>query len=585
MAENLNTVQAGIIVEELVRCGVEMFCISPGSRSTPLVVAAARNPGACVKMFYDERGAGFYALGYARALNRPAVVITTSGTAGANLLPAIAEASVDKVPLLVMTADRPVELTDTGANQTLNQSGMFGKLVRWEFDLPSPCVDMGAEAVLTTVDQAVSRCVGIYPGPVHLNCRFREPLEPMEDADGTVYGAGIEGWQNSGRPFTKYERARAGVDAEVVESVAETIRQTDRGIIVIGGLREDAERQAAAELVRKLGWATYADVTSGLRLAGYGTNLIRHYDPELLGDGFNRQARADVVLHIGGRTTSKRVGQFFDVNRPGRYIVVKGDPDRYDPIHAVTRHIQADVAGFCKALADRIEVCKEGETAKFYYRKAQAAQEIIERCTEAEEALTEAFVARHLSRAVTDGTGLFVSNSMPIRDMDLYSDTAARTITVGANRGISGIDGVVASACGFAKGLEAPVTLVIGDVALIHDLNSLSIVSRSQQPVIVVAINNHGGGIFDFLGISKHEDVFEEHFVTPHEYSFGGACEAFGVKYRSVKTKKEFTETYAGMVDAGLSGVIEVRTNRAVNLRLRKEIKRAIIEVLKGEGD
>ncbi|HEX42085.1 MAG TPA: 2-succinyl-5-enolpyruvyl-6-hydroxy-3-cyclohexene-1-carboxylic-acid synthase [Phycisphaerales bacterium] len=585
MPANLNTLQAEIIVEELVRYGIDTFCISPGSRSTPLVAAVARNRRARVMMFYDERGSAFYALGYGRATTRPAAVITTSGTAAANLLPAICEASVDKVPLLVLTADRPPELTDTGANQTLNQAGMFARFVRWDFDFPCPCEPMGAQAVLTTVDHAVSRSVGIYPGPVHLNCRFREPLEPMQGADETVYTARIGRWRDSREPFTRYEPACAAVDPAVVESIAQTIGDAQRLMVVVGGLRTDRQQTAVRQLVAKLRCPVYADIVSGLRLGGCGTNLIRHYDPQLLGADFNRQARPDVVLHIGGRTTSKRVGQFFDTNRPRSYIVIKQDPDRYDPVHAVTRHVQTDVAGFCESLAEYIESRDEGAFWRFYRNKAEAAHAIIERHIAAEPGLTEAFVARHLSREVPDGTGLFLSNSMPIRDMDLYADTAAQTVRVGANRGISGIDGVVASACGFAAGLDAPVTAVAGDLAMVHDINSLAIVGRSEPPVIVVTINNRGGGIFDFLDISQYKDVFEPYFVAPHDYSFAGVCETFKVKYQTTTTKQAFADAYRAMVHEGTSGLIEVPTQRAVNLRLRKAIKTAIIEALHTEGE
>jgi len=581
MTDELNTVQAQLMIEELVRCRVETFCICPGSRSTPLVAAAARNPRARTTMFYDERGAAFYALGYARSTNRPAAVITTSGTGVANLMPAVAEASVDKVPLLALTADRPTELTDTGANQTLNQASMFGRYVRWTFDMPSPSRTVIPEAVLTTIDQAVSRCVGTHPGPVHLNCRFREPLEPTNVRYDAQYESRIRMWRESSCPFTTYETATAATDQAVMQSIAEMVGTTQRGLIVIGGLRDSNQQQTAKRLAEKLAWPVYADITSGLRLSGCGTNLIRHYDPQLLDEQFDEHARADVVLHIGGRTTSKRLGQFLDRNRPKSYIVVKNDPDRYDPIHAVTHHVQADIASFCRALADSIEPRENGALAEFYQNKASTAQAIIEEHVNAEPALTEAFVARHLSRTIAEATGLFVSNSMPIRDMDLYSDAATRMVMVDANRGISGIDGIVASACGFAAGLDAAVTAVVGDVALIHDINSLGIVGRSAQPVIVITINNHGGGIFDFLGISRHEDVFEEYFVTPHDYSFAGACETFGVTYRHTTTKQAFIKAYSETVAAGTSAVIEVETDRKVNLKLRKNMKMAIIEALK----
>ncbi|MHC5161985.1 MAG: 2-succinyl-5-enolpyruvyl-6-hydroxy-3-cyclohexene-1-carboxylic-acid synthase, partial [Planctomycetota bacterium] len=312
MKSNLNSFWAGLIIEELIRCGVDHFCIAPGSRSTPLVVAAARNARARCVVCYDERSAGYYALGYARAANKPAAVITTSGTAVANLLPAVTEAHTDHVPMLLLTADRPEELTDTGANQTLRQTDIFGGFVRWHHTLGCPGEDYPPEAVLTTVDQAVFRSQSVCAGVVHLNCRYREPLEPSEHGIEKSYTANISSWMDSDAPFTLYQETQLCLSEKAVEDIVEVVDKTDRGLIVVGGLKTSAEREAILALAEKLNWPVYADITSGIRLSGGATNCIRYFDQQVLSLEFNQAVKPDAVLHFGGRTTSKRLDQFFD---------------------------------------------------------------------------------------------------------------------------------------------------------------------------------------------------------------------------------------------------------------------------------
>lgn len=577
---NINIAWAELIVEELIRCGVDHFCISPGSRSTPLVVAVARNRRARSIICYDERGAGYHALGYGRAANRPAAVITTSGTAVANLYPAVTEASVGHVPMVLLTADRPPELTDTGANQTMNQQQFFGSHVRWHFDLPCPDENVGPEVVLTTVDQAVARSLGSNCGPVHINCRYREPLVGGDKSFDDDYTSNIRLWMTGDEPFTTYSQPNLQVKSDTLQKVAGIVNATNRGILVVGKLISTEQRGAVLTLAGMLNWPVYADVTSGLRLGDCGTHIIRYFDQELLSAAFNDQVAPDVVLHIGGRITSKRVPQFFDANRPGDYIVIKETPQRFDPIGAVTMHIQSDIFAACNALVENVTQHQPNDYLRFFRERAGWVDDVIVRNINDDRALNEPFVARELSNIVGDNTCLFISSSMPIRDVDLYGVSGKTTVTVGANRGISGIDGVIASASGFGAGAKSPTTLLIGDIAFIHDINSLSILRKVDYPVIIVLVNNRGGGIFHFLPISDERDVFEEYFATPHEFSFGGACETFGIDYFKAETKKGFTDLYLTAVSGRKSAVIEVSTDRKSNLKLRRSIKNEIIDML-----
>ena len=572
----MNTFWAKLIVEELVRCGVEYFCISPGSRSTPLVVAAARNDRVRTIICYDERAAAFHAVGFARATGVPAAVITTSGTAVANLLPAIVEASNDHLPLIALTADRPPELVAAGANQTIDQPGIFGSYIRFEFDFPCPTLEIAPQFVLTTVDQAVFRAAN---GPVHINCRYREPLEPQKTPVDRSYTAAIAGWEKSDEPFTSYKVPNVFASERDMESLARTIDSADKGLLVIGKLKSDDSRNACVRLMKKLNWPVYADITSGLRLTHCKTNIIRYFDQELLSDEFNRLARPSAVLHIGGRVTSKRLGQFIDANRPGNYTVIKDDPVRCDHIHAITDHILTDISPAVDRLADLITQRESGEYSCLYNDKADKADAIIAGSIDADASVSEPFVARELTKMIGDDTSLFLSSSMPIRDVDLYGISDRNNIVVGANRGVSGIDGVIASAAGFAAAKKSPTTLLIGDMAFIHDINSLTLLGRIEAPVVIVVINNRGGGIFHFLPIVESTDVFEDYFAAPHDHNFRGVCDTFGVDYYNPTDKAAFIDTYTAAIKNATTTVIEVTTDREVNLKLRRKMKSEILKM------
>ena len=496
---NLNNFWGGLIVEELIRNGVDYFCIAPGSRSTPLTVAVARHPQARHIICYDERGAAYHAVGYARATQKPAVVITSSGTATANLYPAVIEAAMDHLPLILLTADRPPELHQTHANQTIDQVKLFGNYPRWHFNLPTPTEDILPEAVLTTIDQMVYHSTRNSAGPVHLNCMFREPLEPTEYAYPPDYVAHIQPWQRGTQPFTAYQPPR--LTSEVVDSVAHMLNGAQRGLLAVGKLKSDDEREAVLQIINRLHWPVYADVNSGLRLAGVGTHVIRHFDQQLLSPNFLERVKPDTVLQLGGRITSKRYPQFLDDVRPQNYIVVKDNPSRYDPLHGVTTHIEADVAWFCRRLVQEIKPREVDDYARFFQTKATQTQQIIEAGIAELANISDAYVARAISRYIPEGSGLFLSNSMPVRDMDLYGVTGRNNIYAATNRGASGIDGVIASAAGFAVGRQSLTTLLIGDLAFVHDVSSLSLIRSLPVPLVIVVINNQGGGIFHFLPI------------------------------------------------------------------------------------
>jgi 2-succinyl-5-enolpyruvyl-6-hydroxy-3-cyclohexene-1-carboxylate synthase len=564
-----NRLWANLIVEELIRCGVEFFCVAPGSRSTPLVAALAANDKAHSLVHFDERGTAFAALGYARATGRPAAWITTSGTAVANGLPALVEASTDGVPMILLTADRPPELRQTGANQTIDQPDIFGDYVRWRFDLPAPDPTIDTAMVLTTVDQAAYRARRSPHGPVHLNLMFREPFLP----EGDEVLAGPSPWAEGDEPYTRYGATKPAVDELEIQALWQTLRPARRGLVVAGRLASRKQGEAALRLASALGWPLLPDIGSQVRLGADSENLAPYYDALLAGESFAEYHTPEAVVQVGGRALSKRLEQFIVRSRPDPYVVVRENPFRLDPAHRVTHSIEVDVVDFCAAMV-RVATEDPPDEDAAWRTGWRGASETVGHSLDGISSmeLNEPFVARSVSRNVPQDQGLVVASSMPVRDLDTYATAGGAPVPIAANRGASGIDGTVATAAGFARGLGRPVTLLIGDLALLHDLNSLAMLR--DVPVVVIVLNNDGGGIFSFLPVAKHEEFFEPYFGTPQGVGFEPAAEMFGLQYERPGTAEEFVEVYRGACARMSSTMIEVRTDREENVRLHGELLR-----------
>ncbi len=573
-APNLNHLWADLLVEELVRCGVDFFCLAPGSRSTPLTTAVARHPTARHVMHFDERGTAFFALGYGRATGRPAAWITTSGTAVANGLPAVVEAATDCVPLLLLTADRPPELRQSGANQTIDQVKLFGDYIRWFFDLPVPTLEIDPAMVLTTVDQAVNRATRSPRGPVHLNCMFREPLAPTDDeCDFGAYLGGLKSWEEERGPFTRYAGSEQAAPEEDIAALAAALAGVQRGLVVAGSLAEPEEGEAVLRLAERLGWPLLPDVTSPLRLGHEAAkSVVAHYDLLLADEAFAAGHAPEAVVHVGGRPTSKRLLQLLDRCRPRPCAVVRLDPFRFDPNHQVTHRFEAGVAGFCEAMTTKIEAQADPGWLAGWREASERAAARLEDFFEGEEALSEPLVARIVVRELPAGHGLCLASSMPIRDVDTFAPADGASPRVAANRGASGIDGTVATAAGFATGLGAPVTLLIGDLALLHDLNSLALLRDLAAPLVLVVLNNDGGGIFHFLPIARQADVFEPFFGTPHGLTFESIAATFGVGYFRALDRAGFIDAYRTACRRDTATLIEVKTDREENLALHRRL-------------
>ena len=415
-APNLNHLWTTLLVEELVRNGVDTYCIAPGSRSTPLSVAIARHDRARCIVHHDERGAAFHALGYARASGSPAVVVTTSGSALANVWPAVVEASLAQVPLLVLSADRPPELQDTGANQTMDQAGFFGDFAQWSANLPCPSKRIDPAVVLTTADQAVNRCGGATRGAVHVNCMFREPLAPTDQGECfDAYLQPVRAWYEGGQVYTRYEEPCVRPAPESLAEVAELVRRSPRGLLVAGRLAGSAERRAVVELAEALRWPLLPDVTSGLRLDARPRTIVPYHDVLLSSPEFMQRHRARTVLHVGGRLTSKRLLDHLAAVRPEAYVAVDDHPGRQDPSHRITKRFRIPVAVFCETLANLVDDAGDADWLADWQEASERAGSAFTAELSQQEALSEPNVAWLVSRHIGAGEGLYLASSMPVR--------------------------------------------------------------------------------------------------------------------------------------------------------------------------
>ena len=578
-ASNINSLWAALLVEELVRLAVDTFCVAPGSRSTPLTVAVARHQRVSSSVHYDERGAAFHALGYARATGKAAAVITTSGTALANVWPAVVEASLDRVPLIVLSGDRPPELQDTGANQTIDQVKLFGEYVRWSVTLPCPDTAIAPAVLLTTVDQAEYRATGAEPGPVHMNCMFREPLAPTEQVgDFGIYLEALAHWRTSERPYTAYHRAAAPICEAALGELSTLANEHENGLLVVGHLTQGAERELLAQLAARLNWPLLPDITSGMRLGGGGSTVVPNYDTLLASTGFTAAHRPDIVIHVGGRVTSKVLLDYLELAAPRHHVVVTDAPGRQDPLHATTLRLDMPIDAFGEQLLPLIRNRLKSTWLASWQASAGPVQRRMRALFGSGLTLTEPLVAWLVSHHIDPDHGLFLASSMPVRDMDAFADSERGFLPVEANRGASGIDGTIASAAGFARGLKRPVTLLIGDLAFLHDLNSLSLVRHLAVPLVIVLLNNNGGGIFSFLPISQQTAVFESYFGTPHGIRFEAAAGLFGLDYAHPESADAFVENYQSALRASVSTLVEVTTERAENVRIHRWLRESVLE-------
>lgn len=579
---NLNHFVAGLLIEEFHRCGVRAIGLAPGSRSSSLAEAAASHRGMTLTVHPDERGLAFHMLGHAKASGRPAVVITTSGTAAANLFPAVAEAHHAGVPLILCTADRPPELRGCGANQATDQVKLFGGFVRDFIDLPPPREADDPALWLSAVDQAVAAALGGSRGPVHLNCMFREPLAPVKQPyPHRRFLRALQDWPRSAWPWARHSRPEPESIAKplVSNEIFAVLHRARAGIILAGAL-PPGDGAAVAALAETLGWPLLPDIQSGLRAGAAQSTVIAHADLLLSSPRFAAAAPVDVLLQFGSAFVTRRYLDFAANCSARDRIIVDPAPGRVDPAHRAAWRITAapgPVAEWlARALADRH---RSSEYAR-WRQASERVEQLLDRKFDRAPALGEAALAWTLTRLLPAEHALFLGNSLPIRLAATFGSARAAACAIAANRGLSGIDGELASAVGFAMGSGRTTTAVLGDLTALHDLNSLALMRSSRIPVILVIVNNDGGGIFSMLPVAETSQHFERVFGTPHGVNFSGAAEMFGIPYSAPATRAGLIRAWRAAARAGRSAIIEVKTRRAETARRVRALQRAVSRLL-----
>jgi 2-succinyl-5-enolpyruvyl-6-hydroxy-3-cyclohexene-1-carboxylate synthase len=546
----------GAFADELARCGVNDVCTSPGSRSAPLVLALARDPALRAHSHIDERAAGFFALGLAKASGRPVAVTCTSGTAAANLLPAVIEADEAGVALIVLTADRPPELRDVGAGQAIDQLKLYGDAVRWFFEVGTH--DAGPESlrwIRALACRAVAEATGERPGPVHLNWPLREPLVP----GGPV---AIPPGRSGGRPWVARARAQAPA-----ADLAQLTGGAGRVVLVAG--RSDAPLRNLPGLAEASGSPLLADPLSGARAGGAA---IAHYDLLLRSPAFAEAAAPDVVVRIGDLPTSKALRVWLSSLDGTEQIAIDPRGAWQDPDAVLTRSVSAD-----PALLESSSRADPAWLERWRGADAVAANAVAE--LGAEE-LSELGVARMLGETLGEDATLFVAASMPVRAIEMVWPVRALAPRVLSNRGANGIDGTVSSAFGARAASEGPVLALIGDVALAHDAGGLLAASRLGLAVTIVLLDNGGGGIFDHLPIAGESDVYEQHVATPTTIAFDALARAYRLLYASPGSLGELGSELSEALGRAQSTLIHVRVERSASLERNRRLVAATLDQL-----
>jgi 2-succinyl-5-enolpyruvyl-6-hydroxy-3-cyclohexene-1-carboxylate synthase len=548
----------GALCNELARCGMRHACTSPGSRGTPIVLSLVREPRIACWSHIDERCAGFFALGAAKASGRPVALTCTSGTAAANFAPAVIEAHHARVPLIVLTADRPPELRDSGAGQTIDQLKLYGDAVKWFVEVGVHDADaLRLRWIRALACRAYWTAAQGPPGPVHLNIALREPLVTdaalPEDLTGRA----------DGRPYmVRTEPQPAPAPPPRAPAV--------RGVVVAGRHERGGELGAVtARFCEYAGYPLLADPLSGAR---HGPAAIARYDALLREPRFLAAARPELVIRVGDLPTSKPLRSWLgSLDGVDQWAL---DPEAawQDPSSSLSLASPDDPAFTLASLTPQTPA--DPDWLALWHAADDAAGVAIAR--ELGEELSEPLVAARLGHWLTADAIVFVASSMPVRDVELFWCAGELSPRVLSNRGANGIDGTVSSAFGVAAATDAPVVLLIGDVALAHDLGGLLAARRLRLAMTIVVLNNDGGGIFHFLPVAGQSDAFEEHIATPHGLDFAHAAALYGCEYQLAEDVAQLRVGIENSTRAQTTTIIEVRTDRRDNLALHRRLTEAV---------
>jgi len=564
---NVNTLWASILVEIWQRFGMSMAVICPGSRSTPLTLAFANHPDVETIPILDERSAAFFALGRAKKTGLPTVLVCTSGTAGANFYPTVVEAKESRIPLIILTADRPPELRNCHAGQTIDQLKLYGNLPNWQSELAIPEADVGMLRYLRqNAIQAWERSQFPIPGVVHLNVPFREPLAPIlqpELAEFKSQFPPVDFFEAVYSPFP--------ISQSSLSLPLETWQAEESGIIIAGLAQpKDAEAycRAISKLAKLLSFPVLAEALSPVRnYAALNPYLISTYDLILRNEILAQKFAPEIVIQIGELPTSKELRIWLQKNQAKRWII---DPrsENFDPLHGKTIHLYTSI----EQAASGLDCSVENPTTSDYCQKWCDVEKItrhsLDQQMESIETMYEGKAAWLVSRNLPEGTPIFIANSMSVRNAEYFWQLSDRKIVPYFSRGANGIDGTLSTALGIAYG-DCRTVLLTGDLALLHDTNGFLINHKFKGHLSIILINNHGGGIFEMLPISQFESNFEDYFATPQSVDFAKLCAAYNVEHKVISNWQQLEQLLTNLPATGIR-VLELTCDRKIDAQWLK---------------
>ncbi|OPY90661.1 MAG: 2-succinyl-5-enolpyruvyl-6-hydroxy-3-cyclohexene-1-carboxylate synthase [Syntrophus sp. PtaU1.Bin208] len=562
LVDNLNLLWSSLIVAELVKNGLDTFFVSPGNRNAPLISVLAREDRAVKRICIDERAAGYRALGHGKATGRPGVLVCTSGTAPANYYPAVIEAFRDEIPLVILSADRPPDLVGSDANQTIDQPYLYGRYCRDSLFLPCPCADYPLEALLTKIDFLISQ----PKGPVHLNCAFRDPLVPgipdLQPIPKKLLATAERLYHQEG-PYTTYPVPEPMI--RDLDDIAAEISGTSRGLVVIGRLDDPQDAEALDWLVMTLGWPVFCDIASSMKGIFPAARQIFSLDhPEAI--RLIREYAPETILQFGSGLVSKHYYASILPQNKATVIQISPRSGLRDPAHRVNTRILTSAHVFVDGLNLPENSSVDGVARVRLLGQLETVYQLMEPEL-SRETLSLPRIALDILAEIPDGEGLFLGNSLVIRAFDAVRPPLPRRISVISNRGVSGIEGNIATSVGFAEASRRQVTAVVGDISFLHDMNSLLLLARSATPVILIVINNGGGRIFERLPIRDFPEIIDPYMTTPHGMTFERLAAQFDLPYFQAGTPGELISAYGQALQRGSSALLEVILSPEEDLR------------------
>lgn len=589
MKINKNIAWAESFVNEMAAGGVKYVCISPGSRNTPLTWAFAQNKEIRKYVNIDERSSGFFALGLANRTGSPVALVCTSGTAAVEFYPAIVEAYQQRIPLVICTADRPPELRCTGTNQTINQDNLYKNHIRFFADVGLP--DMSIKKITSlkkTAISAIKICCYKNKGPVHINFPFRKPFEPDNYTDE------ISNKTNSLLSKTIYKLPQYDTEIKITEekwflNIVEKLKHIQRGIITVGPEKYSDEFYAyviklsgilkypiladGCSQLRFLSFSANQPITQTRGVSGVTKNIICNYEAMFRSASFSEAYLPEIILHFGRTSTSKGMEDFYGKHSPLK-IMINEEGDFFDPTRK-GKSYKSSPTHFCKSIIECLPVDKHLREEEYWLKPYLYADQLLEQLKHKIlfncRFLNEIRIINEFLDSVPINSSIMLSNSLPVRDFDYWASCSSKKLKVFNNRGASGIDGIISTALGIASVKKGPVFLITGDLAFYYDLNALLTAVKYSIPLIIILINNNGGGIFNSLPISRYPDFLREYFITSHKLNFEKLTKAFGVNYSKVKKWSDYKDLMRKAVTKKNTSVIEIQTDAVRSLDLRKQ--------------